>query len=143
MKYVDFTLEGGALLVMEYARGGNLARPWRVKDQVDWNVTEIAMILYQCLHALAYLHAEPTVIHRDIKPQNILVEHRYRTPFVKIGDFGFAKEGSKVGGKSGTWTYTAPEVFSSESIPQQTPRNRHRYMGRKTDMETTSPISDP
>lgn len=114
---------------MEYVRNGNIAHPWRLKEQPAWTAWEITIILYQCLHALIHLHAKPTIIHRDIKPENILVDHRYPAPQVKIGDFGFAKEGSKAEGISGTWTYTAPEAFSSEFTPQQTPTNQHRHPG--------------
>ena len=97
--------------MMHYVRGGNIARPWRINDQDKWTNMEICSILYQCLLALAYLHSKPTIVHRDIKPENLLVERRYPWPWVKLGDFGFAVEGSKIGGRAGTWTYTAPEVF--------------------------------
>ena len=117
---------------MEYVRNGNIAHPWRLKEEPAWDAWEITIMLYQCLHALMYLHAKPTVIHRDIKPENILVDHRYPAPKVKIGDFGIAKEGSKAEGISGTWTYTAPEAFSGEFIPRQTPTNQHRHPGPKT-----------
>ena len=109
-------MEGGPLLVMQYVRGGNIARPWRIRDLDNWSDMEVCNILYQCLLALAYLHAKPTIVHRDIKPENILMQSRYPWPWVRLADFGLAKEGSKIGGQAGTMMYTAPEVFSGMFI---------------------------
>lgn len=103
--------------MMQYVQGGNLARPWRIKDQDSWSPIEIAGILYQCLTGLAYLHAKPNTIHWNIKPENVLVERRYprvRGLHVKIGEFGF-KEGSE----DGQWSYTGPEGFTGMLSPQQ------------------------
>ena len=98
--------------MMEHVRFGNLARAWRDKDEDMWSVMEITRILYQCLHAFEYLHAKPIVVHRDINPRSIMIQDRYPSPRIKIGNFGNAKEGMKANGKVGSWTYAAPEVFS-------------------------------
>lgn len=127
----------------EYVRGGNLANPWHTNDQPMWSPLEISCILYQCLHALAHLHAKPNTIHRNIKPENILVGHRYPSPHVKIGDFGFTKEGSMLGGKGGSWMYTAPEVLSGMSTSQQSSLYRHSNSDRKTDLGGRSTLSSP
>jgi len=54
-------------------------------------------ISYQVLKGLCYLHEEMHVIHRDIKPNNILVHYRStETPIhVVLTDFGSAKQVSK------------------------------------------------
>lgn len=44
--------------------------------------------MYQILAGVAYLHAN-SILHRDLKPQNILVEHS--TGRIKITDFGLAR----------------------------------------------------
>lgn len=80
---------------------------------------QIRSILTQSLRGLASLHASPEpVIHRDIKPENILVADYDRCvaphesgPWVKLADFGLAREGTTCRGSAGTWLYTAPEVF--------------------------------
>ena len=100
---------------------GNLARPWEAQDRDPWHIDEVVRILAQCLQGLAKLHVSPnSVIHRDIKLENILVAHRTRGPqhnelgpWIKLADFGVATQGSKCQGQSGTWLYSAPEVFSS------------------------------
>lgn len=110
--YVDLTNDDGPLLVTEYLKGGNLARPWQVRDQPAWETLQVLSVLYQCLYGLDSLHAAPhPVIHRDIKPQNILVADDEPRPRIKLADFGLAKEGTKCRGQAGTFLYTAPEVF--------------------------------
>ena len=53
------------------------------------------------------------IIHRDIKPQNILVS---KSGDYKLGDFGVAKVSDKTmsGTKIGTYEYMAPEVYKAE-----------------------------
>lgn len=106
--------------MMEYVRWGNLARPWCIKDQGIWMDIEIAGVLYQCLNALAHLHATPAFIHGNITPENILVEHRHPRLYVKLGGFGLTKEGSNIGSKVSSGMYTALEVSSGMSIHQRT-----------------------
>eukprot|EP01132_Coremiostelium_polycephalum_P005629 gene5629-7004_t len=70
----------------------------------------IQSLCYQLVHALHYLHSNK-VIHRDIKPQNILIGSGGQ---VKLCDFGFAKTISSttvmLTSIKGTPLYLAPEV---------------------------------
>ena len=110
---------GQERLICQFTLRGNLARPWEVNDRPPWQIDQTVRILTQCLHGLAKLHARPnSVIHQDIKPANILVADRSHGPrrnelgpWVKLADFGMAKEGTKCQGQIGTWLYSAPEVF--------------------------------
>lgn len=102
---------------------GNLARPWEQKDRPIWEIDQIVSILEQSLRALASLHARPNpVIHRDIKPGNILVadpssgpNDGESGPHIKLADFGLAIEGTHCRGESGTYVYMAPELYESGS----------------------------
>lgn len=87
----------------------------------NWNVEEKVNILLQISSAMEYLH-NVGVIHRDIKPGNILiVQSNNSNPIVKLADFGLTKVlqddilGS-LGGPStielkGTPYYLAPEII--------------------------------
>ena len=97
-------------LVTEFVRGVPLdAAAWRYSSQ------EGVDVLAQVLEALSYAHAQG-VIHRDIKPQNALVDDRGR---VKLTDFGVAYRAgdtrlTRVGYAVGTPGYIAPEILEGE-----------------------------
>jgi uncharacterized SAM-binding protein YcdF (DUF218 family) len=94
-------------LVTEYVNGMPLDEAAKT-----YSVEEIVNSLTQILEALVYAHAQG-IIHRDIKPQNALVDARGR---VKLTDFGVAFRAgdtrlTKVGFAVGTPGYIAPEIL--------------------------------
>ena len=94
-------------LVTEYIRGMPLDEAAK-----DYGLEEIVDSLAQILEALVYAHGQG-IIHRDIKPQNALVDARGR---VKLTDFGVAYRAgdtrlTRVGFAVGTPGYIAPEIL--------------------------------
>jgi serine/threonine protein kinase len=103
-------------LVLEYMPGGDLLslcrkRPFSLEDSLFY--------FDQVARALATAHAQG-VIHRDIKPNNLLLSGDHRV--VKIADFGVAKmaldEGAEIT-RVGTEVYAPPE-HHPEGTPGET-----------------------
>jgi serine/threonine-protein kinase len=108
--------EGIVFFVMAYITGDNLAK--RVHDIGALSIDETRRILRDVADALAYAH-ERGVIHRDIKPDNILIDSQSGRPMVT--DFGIARAVSEgdsrltaTGIAIGTPTYMSPEQAAGE-----------------------------
>jgi hypothetical protein len=103
-------VKGLVYFVMGYVRGESLAPRLRHGVRVDADTTR--RILVEVADALAYAHAQG-VVHRDIKPDNILIDADSGRPM--LTDFGLAKarslEGSltETGLVVGTPHYMSPE----------------------------------
>ncbi|CAL5226277.1 g9122 [Coccomyxa viridis] len=100
-----------AFIVMEFMEGGTLAqalRPTGPSPMITWNSGGRNLAL-QVVCGLSHLHAHK-VLHRDIKPQNILLNASRTT--AKIGDVGLSR---LVNNNSisfgGTLGYIAPEIL--------------------------------
>ena len=97
----------GLYYVSELVDGEDLARRLRRGPVSAW---QACLIAAQLCRALAHAHQQ-RIVHRDVKPANILLSHRGR---VKVGDFGVARlaEGSSDAAAAtivGTPRYMAPE----------------------------------
>src|SRR5262249_4485576 len=67
-------------------------------------------LLTQLIRALASLHRRG-ILHRDLKPTNVLVSHDE----VKVVDFGLSASVQEASGTVGTLAYIAPEVLQGEA----------------------------
>ncbi|MBA4071233.1 MAG: hypothetical protein C0497_05255 [Gemmatimonas sp.] len=83
---------GLVFFVMGFVDGGNLAK--RIHDGGPMPPDEVRRILREVADALAYAHAHK-VVHRDIKPDNILLDVQSQRPMVT--DFGIARAISEGG----------------------------------------------
>lgn len=100
-------------LIYNYLPGGNLENfiKERSKRDVDWKV--LHKIALDIAHALAYLHDQcvPRILHRDVKPSNILLDNDFNA---YLSDFGLSRllgtsETHATTGVAGTFGYLAPE----------------------------------
>jgi predicted Ser/Thr protein kinase len=107
--------EGQPYFVMEYVEGETLAR--RLTRLVRLSVAEALGIVRETAEALAAAWRR-SIIHRDVKPSNILMDQDAR---VRVADFGLARplvdsaDGSLTGPYAlvGTPWYLAPELGRS------------------------------
>jgi len=100
--------EGDLFLVMQYIRGGSLEDRLRQAMGNPLPFEEILSISSDVLHALDYAH-QNGVIHRDVKPSNILLEggRAYLTDFGVA--MGMKKRHGMPSGSVGTYPYMSPE----------------------------------
>ncbi len=100
-------------LVMEYVEGRTLSE--LVREEGALTPDEAAPLLRQAADALAAAH-ESGIVHRDVKPSNILVTAEGQ---VKLSDFGIARAEAdasltQTGLVTGSPAYLAPEVASGQ-----------------------------
>ncbi len=100
-------------IVMEYVHGKSCAE--LLKEQGKLPADVVAGYAADCAEGLAYAHRHG-VVHRDVKPGNLLVTDAGR---VKLADFGIAKATeqssvTQVGSVLGTAAYLAPEQASGQ-----------------------------
>lgn len=94
-------------MASQVATYGDLCNAWKYYEYVTEEQTRFVMA--QCVLALEYLHCAE-VIHRDIKPNNILM---YDDGYVKLTDFGLSiqlKKG-RAATFAGTPGFLAPEIY--------------------------------
>jgi serine/threonine-protein kinase len=110
-------LEGLVFFVMAYISGDNLAK--RLHESGVLPVDDVRRITREVSDALAYAH-ERGVVHRDIKPDNILLDSS--TGRTMVTDFGIARAASEgdagrltaTGMAIGTPAYMSPEQAAGD-----------------------------
>jgi hypothetical protein len=112
--------DGVCYIVMELFEGTTLAD--LVAEEGPLPPGEAARIVRASLQGLAHAHREG-VVHRDVKPGNILVD---ASGLVKVTDFGIAKAAfaggdlTTTGSLLGTAKYLAPEQVEGGAVDQRT-----------------------
>jgi len=107
--------ERGPFIVMEYVEGDTLAHELQRRGRLP--AAEVVSVGIQLCSALEAAHSE-RLVHRDIKPQNIL---RRPDGQVKLADFGIARSlaataHTEIGTVLGTAAYLAPEQARGEPV---------------------------
>lgn len=104
-------------IIMEYCNSGNLSSI--IKKPIKESYTQF--YFSQLANGLKYLDKN-NIVHRDIKPKNILLTENHR--ILKIADFGFAKQNNNrqllYETICGSPLYMAPEIMHNKSYNNQT-----------------------
>ncbi|XP_022757643.1 serine/threonine-protein kinase ATG1a-like [Durio zibethinus] len=101
-------------LVLEYCDGGDLAAYIHKHGKVS---EEVARHFMRQLAAGLQVLQEKHLIHRDLKPQNLLLSTKGATLQLKIGDFGFARSLTPqdlADTLCGSPLYMAPEIIQNQ-----------------------------
>lgn len=102
---------------MEYVSGGTLHNFWQSHDRRLVPVATAVDLVCQMCEGLAVAHnSKPAVIHRDIKPQNVLVGYEAGHLRAKLSDFGLARHVNPLtllATVAGDLTFKPPEVFEN------------------------------
>jgi serine/threonine protein kinase len=112
----DFLRDGDLVAyAMEFVGGGDLAERLSGSERIA--IPEIVRLMSQIAAGLQAIH-EAGIVHRDMKPENILLTKEGN---VKIADFGIARNrhGPKLtehGGVVGTVEYVAPEYMLKSQV---------------------------
>lgn len=124
IQIIDYGKEDDATLfmAMEYIPGQPLSR--LIRDEFPLERARIVSILDQTLAALAEAHRKQ-LVHRDLKPDNLMVEEIDDDDFVKVLDFGIAQSRApekkagpltQQGAVVGTPQYMSPEQAAGDAV---------------------------
>ncbi len=105
-------------IAQEIAEGRSLAELVAAGER--FSETEVERIAAEVLEVLQYLHGlNPPIIHRDIKPQNIIRSEDGRIYLVDFGAVQTAYREATAFGSTvvGTYGYMAPEQFRGQAYP--------------------------
>lgn len=114
VRIIDFDIEADVYyMVMDFIQGGTLQD--YLKEKSPLSIGEATQITLQLIDALAYAHNQ-NMVHRDIKPGNVMFMDEARTHAV-LTDFGIAyllddqfTQLTMTGASVGTPTYMSPET---------------------------------
>ena len=105
--YYAFQDKDNLYLVIDFLSGGDLR--YHISRYHTFSEEQTRFFISCIIQGLEHIHSN-NIIHRDIKPENLVLDSR---GYVRITDFGIAKENEKDNSKetSGTPGYMSPEVI--------------------------------
>ena len=110
--------DGTSYIAMELIEGRSLKQI--IRDQGPLEPERAIDLVIQVLRALRYAHRHG-IVHRDIKPQNVLVDDE---DVAKVTDFGIARAGAsdmtETGSILGTAQYLSPEQAQGHAVTPRT-----------------------
>ena len=105
--YIETNLK--IYIIMEYIKGGTLKR--LIETKLSFSENEACIIIEKLLSAIAYIHSK-NVCHRDVKPENIMMNDYNDLTSLKLVDFGLSAQNFdnfEDSNYCGTYLYMAPE----------------------------------
>ena len=113
--YDSFETSRHMCFVMELCQGGDLLSYVRKRRKLKEDNAKY--LFKQLIEGLNYIHTKKYVVHRDIKPQNILLDEDQRA---RIGDFGqaekFENDDDTFYKTTGTYHFFPPECCDRKAL---------------------------
>ncbi|MCA0296651.1 MAG: serine/threonine protein kinase [Actinobacteria bacterium] len=113
--------DGRLYLAMQYVGGGDLSR--LIEQDGPLPPLAALQIFTQVVEALGDAHTHG-IVHRDVKPSNVLLRADASEPFAYLCDFGIARTEesglTRTGTVAGTWAFMSPETHTGSPA---TPRS--------------------
>ncbi len=108
-----------------------------IKSAMFLQMLDLQYLIYHILCGLKYIHS-CAVLHRDLKPGNILLDNNYR---IKICDFGLARSVSIGDGEDSNNQIKVDEETNNTSFPQNKPTTKssgkfNKYLSKPKDQLT-------
>ncbi|MDP2950556.1 MAG: serine/threonine-protein kinase [Chloroflexota bacterium] len=118
---MDEELSSRAYFTMEYVAGGTLHDFWQA-HAAEFVPLDVAIdVVRQVCRGVAVAHSQsPPIVHRDIKPHNILIGYDESGLRVRVSDFGLAKKVNPLtllASARGTRAFKPPEFLSNVDSP--------------------------
>ena len=119
MHYYDYK-NNSLWIVMDFCDGGDLQKYFKSRKPLKPLLNEQLNIMFQAASAVEFMHGQRNVVvHRDIKPGNILIKRSHGHAVVKVTDFGLSKiadapdpaKTAMFTTAAGTPGFMAPELF--------------------------------
>src|SRR6516165_6766564 len=113
--------EGQLWISMDYVEGTDAAKLQRTKYPSGMPKADVVEIISAVADALDYAHSRG-LLHRDVKPSNILLTEASPRRRILLADFGIARELGEISGLTatnmlvGTTAYCAPEQLQGSDL---------------------------
>jgi len=101
------------IMVMEYVRGTDLEQLIDRQEQLEISVA--VDYFRQILSALEYAHSQ-NIVHRDIRPSNILIDEQNRAKITDFGTSASVAERPYATTRIGSPPYMSPEQFEGRAV---------------------------
>ncbi|XP_054099469.1 serine/threonine-protein kinase 32C isoform X2 [Callithrix jacchus] len=108
--WYSFQDEEDMFMVVDLLLGGDLR--YHLQQNVQFSEDTVRLYICEMALALDYLRAQH-IIHRDVKPDNILLDERGHAHLTDFNIATIIKDGERATALAGTKPYMAPEIFHS------------------------------
>ncbi|XP_055280356.1 serine/threonine-protein kinase 32C isoform X2 [Moschus berezovskii] len=108
--WYSFQDEEDMFMVVDLLLGGDLR--YHLQQNVQFSEDTVRLYICEMALALDYLRSQH-IIHRDVKPDNILLDERGHAHLTDFNIATIIKDGERATALAGTKPYMAPEIFQS------------------------------